>query len=486
MAGSIVGSGELIATTKVGAEVGFTFLWLIIAGCAIKTFTQIELGRQTVVTSRTSLAMLNEVPGPRLRVNWILWYWIGMTALVVTQQGGIVGSIGEALSAAIPLTDAGRLKNQWDQRRVEADVYLARVEHVPRQRVNPAAAYVGASAPSADIERWKEQKEQAERESAALTGKVPDAKWWSLLVAIITAVMMGFGRYRFVQGVSIVLVAAFTATSFLNLLLLQLRSEWSIGGADLAEGLRFSVPLKSLATALSAFGLIGVGSAELLQYPYWCLEKGYARAAGPRDDTSDWAERARGWIRVMVFDAWLSMVVFTFSTLVFYLLGAGVLWRCGLVPSDGDLVRTLTVMYVPIFGRWAPAIFLFGAFAVLYSTYFVSAASNSLIVADGIGLCGWGATDPLARSRRMRVISIAWPLIAFALYMWLRAPVAMVLLSGVAQMLMLPMIGAGTLWLRYRRGEPRLRPSLWFDVGLWLSMAGFLVAAGGFLYAKLW
>ena len=42
VAGSIVGSGELIATTKTGAEAGFWLLWLIIIGCVIKVFTQVE------------------------------------------------------------------------------------------------------------------------------------------------------------------------------------------------------------------------------------------------------------------------------------------------------------------------------------------------------------------------------------------------------------------------------------------------------------
>ena len=45
IAGSIVGSGELIATTKTGAEAGFCLLWLIIVGCVIKVFTQVEFGR---------------------------------------------------------------------------------------------------------------------------------------------------------------------------------------------------------------------------------------------------------------------------------------------------------------------------------------------------------------------------------------------------------------------------------------------------------
>ena len=36
IAASIVGSGELIATTKTGAEAGIDLLWLIILGCVIK------------------------------------------------------------------------------------------------------------------------------------------------------------------------------------------------------------------------------------------------------------------------------------------------------------------------------------------------------------------------------------------------------------------------------------------------------------------
>ena len=42
---NIVGSGELIVTTKVGADVGFILLWFIILGCMIKVFLQVELGR---------------------------------------------------------------------------------------------------------------------------------------------------------------------------------------------------------------------------------------------------------------------------------------------------------------------------------------------------------------------------------------------------------------------------------------------------------
>ena len=35
---SIVGSGELIVTPKLGASAGFTLLWFIILGCLLKVF----------------------------------------------------------------------------------------------------------------------------------------------------------------------------------------------------------------------------------------------------------------------------------------------------------------------------------------------------------------------------------------------------------------------------------------------------------------
>src|SRR5690349_10620461 len=66
IAASIVGSGELIATTKTGAEAGFWLLWLIILGCVIKVFVQVELGRDAIVRGKTTLDALSEVPGPRI------------------------------------------------------------------------------------------------------------------------------------------------------------------------------------------------------------------------------------------------------------------------------------------------------------------------------------------------------------------------------------------------------------------------------------
>ena len=52
IAGSIVGSGELIATTIVGAEAGFWLLWIIIIGCVIKVLTPVSYTHLTLPTKR--------------------------------------------------------------------------------------------------------------------------------------------------------------------------------------------------------------------------------------------------------------------------------------------------------------------------------------------------------------------------------------------------------------------------------------------------
>lgn len=59
IAGALVGSGELIATTKTGAQAGIFLLWLIILACVIKVFVQVEIGRHTITHGETTLSALN-------------------------------------------------------------------------------------------------------------------------------------------------------------------------------------------------------------------------------------------------------------------------------------------------------------------------------------------------------------------------------------------------------------------------------------------
>jgi Mn2+/Fe2+ NRAMP family transporter len=481
IAGSIVGSGELIATTKAGAEAGFWLLWLIIFGCVIKVSTQVELGRYTITWSQTPLKALDNVPGPRLKVNWVLWYWVIMTFLIISQQGGIVGGVGQTLAISRPLTNQGRQYNQLQDELAEARVELKVAQ--------------AKDAGEAEIERLQRDIYRLSVETAELK-EPPDAYWWAAVMAIATSGLLLIGRYGLIQLVATVFVAAFTVVTIATLIMLQTKPEWAVTGGDLADGLSFRLPpasreagINPVGTALAAFGIIGVGASELIMYPYWCLEKGYARFTGLRDGTESWIERARGWLKVLQFDAWFSMVVYTFATVAFYLLGAAVLGRTGLNPSGGHMVRTLAAMYVPVFGPWADKVFLTGAFAVLYSTFFVAAAGNARMVADSLGL--FGITDGSERARVLwtRIISAFWPILALLLYIGVRAPAEMVLASGTAQAIMLPMLGAAALYFRYRRCDENLRPGRLWDVMLWISLAAFTIISAWSLVnfvQKIW
>ena len=64
LAASIVGTGELINTTGLGAKAGFSLLWLILLSCVIKVFVQVELGRYAITHGKTTLAAFDTLPGP--------------------------------------------------------------------------------------------------------------------------------------------------------------------------------------------------------------------------------------------------------------------------------------------------------------------------------------------------------------------------------------------------------------------------------------
>jgi hypothetical protein len=55
-------------------------------------------------------------------------------------------------------------------------------------------------------------------------------------------------------------------------------------------------------------------------------------------------------------------------------------------------------------------------------------------------------------------------------------PVRAILLAGAMQALLLPMVGFGALYYRYTSTDPRLKPSLLWDVALIVSFAGLAVA----------
>lgn len=410
---NIVGSGELIVTPKLGAEHGISLLWFVLLGCLIKVFVQIELGRYAVARGGTTLEALNEIPGPRLLVSWLVWLWLLMFVATFFQVAGMLGGL--------------------------ASIF-------------------------------------------ALAGLPIDTRLVATVIAIVTAVLLVVGRYRLVEFLATVLVAAFTICTIVAVGALQ-STPFALTGAQLAEGFSFNLPSK-FTVAFAAFGIIGVGAAELIYYPYWCLEKGYARHVGPADGSAARLDRARGWLRVLRIDAWTSCVIYTLATLSFFALGATVLHQKGIIVADREMISALSHMYSETFGAWSLPVFLVGAFAVLFSTVFVSTASNTRLIADALVL--FRAIRPATEEARRRAITWGCALVPLAwltIYLLWGEPVQLVLVGAIAQGLMLPFLGGAAVWLHYRRTEPGLRSGLFWQVLLVLSALCFAVM-GGYQVAK--
>jgi Mn2+/Fe2+ NRAMP family transporter len=407
LAASIVGSGELIATTTLGAQVGFAALWIILVSCAIKPVVQGELGRYTVATGHTGLEGFNQIPGPRLGVSWLVWAWALTVTLTLLQVGGMYGGVAQVLHLAVP------------------------------------AISVNA--------------------------------WVAVCLVITVAVLLG-GGYNRIEKLALVKVGLFSMLTIFAAAVLM-RRPGAFVSSDLADGLSLELPAAGLATAIAVFGITGVGATELVMYPYWCIEKGYARYVGPRDESRAWGSRARGWIRVMHVDIVCSLIIYSLATIAFYLLGAGILYRMGTVPAASDTVQVLSQIYTQTLGDWALWVFYAGAVVTLYGTVFASTAAHSRLFADMVRLTGAYARED-ARSRlkwrsRFLVVLAGVPAI---LYWFFESPVQMVVAGGVAQALLLPLIGIAAVYLRHTHLPSEIQPSRATTVFLWIAttvMSGF-------------
>lgn len=485
IAGSIVGSGELIATTKTGAEAGMALLWLIIIGCVIKVFVQVEFGRYTIVNGRSTMDGLNEVPGPRLIVNWLIWYWLLMFAVMTAQLGGIAGGVGQSLALTVPISGdyLNNIRFAKDRDERVASLLAAASEKQPLNS-DEKKLLLDAAIKQTEIDLTRE-------------GRVPpvpftyDDVYWTALLAVVTSSLLVIGRYRMVETVSTLMVAGFTLVTVAGVIALQLEPATAFNWADIAYGLSFHLPEgkdrgASLATAMATFGIIGVGASEVIAYPYWCLEKGYARFTGPRDDSTLWGNRASGWMRVLHVDVWCSMIVYTTATLAFFFMGAGVLHRKGRSIENSQMIVVLADMYdaCSLFLGYGDYVLLFGAFAVLYSTFFVASAGNARMAGDALKLFGLCDKSDAAMRRWVTILCGVLPILSFLIYFWTKSPVTLVMISGVTQGFMLPMLGAAALFFRYQRCDSRVRPGPIWDFFLWLSVLGLCLSGGYGLVAQ--
>lgn len=409
MSAAIVGSGELIATTTLGARAGFVTFWVIILSCLIKVTLQLEFGKHAISNGETVMDAFNRLPGWKLRdINWTIWTWLFIQIFKLLQVGGIVGGVAITMNIFFP----------------SLNVTL-----------------------------------------------------WTLITAVLASLLVFRGYYTFVERFSLVMIAFFTVLTFMSVYFLQF-TDFAFALEDIAYGLEFNLPVATVGVAIAAFGLTGVGGDEIMYYHYWCIEKGYAAYTGPSAKNSEWVERARGWIKVMYWDAVLSMVVYTLVTAAFYILGAAVLHVQDRIPEGYQMIETLSGMYTETLGPGARNIFLICAVVVLFSTLFTALASWTRIFSDAFGKLGFLNFHDI-KQRRKAIAIFAWvfPALWALMFLFVQLPVLMVIIGGFFTSVLLLIVVFAAIHFRYHQLNPDLKPGIFYDIAFWVSVIAIMLAA---------
>ncbi|MCG5219280.1 Nramp family divalent metal transporter [Streptosporangium sp. KLBMP 9127] len=413
LSASVVGSGELIVTTSLGARAGFVLLWLVIFGATVKVWIQLELARWAILNGRTALDGYSTVP-PRIgRMGWINWLWIVLDIAKNFQRGGVIGATAAACSIMLPIT------------------------------------------------------------GAAMSG--PSLITWTVIIAVVTVLLLQSSKYSMVERVTTASVAVFTLST-VSIALILPWTEFSYSPAQLATGLSLMIPAGTIGLALAMFGSTGVGADDMTNYTYWCLEKGYARWTGPDDGTEERARRAEGWLRVMRLDVLMSWLICTACTLSFYLVGASVLNPQGLVPEGNEMLTTLSRIYTDTLGTWAEYLFLVGAVAVLFSTHIASAAAVPRLWTNTLGLLGvldWN--DARVRRRTMRILTFCLPTLWAVFYLFVQSPLLMVQIGAIGTGIFLLAVTVAVWRLRATEVDERFKANRWMTAALALSSVGIVL-----------
>ena len=616
--GSVVGSGELIMTTKLGAETGFILLWFVLLSCLIKVVVQGELGRFTISSGETFLESFNQLPGPcGQRPKWLDVPWMFVVLVTSIVALGLYSSLEAPrlwqtcaiidltviswLAVAFISSSMARPKkvallcllvyvtafhfpaiNPYYNTGIRAD----QVNDLPlfgyqafcyglfvpwvwaanpllwtglfcfaREQYKRALGF-GSSATVAALlgiflaldiylgyllwlasmsllvcaagycwraerrrsgqlaGRQGDSRDQAAGGSEGEMGARPVLNWvvwiwlvtvlvmfinggailgatgqalalafpdvpmpqgttgWALVVAVLSALILLTGSYRLLEGISVGLVACFTFLTIFCTCLLQ-KTGYAISPQQLQAGLTFNLPgnidSAVVMTALAMYAGTGIGANEMMSYTYWCVEKGYARNVGQRQPGLEWARRASGWIRVMYTDVYLTLIVYTVSTICFFFLGAAVLNAKQMNPEGAETVKVLGGIYTETLGSWAATMFVVGAFFVLFSTVLSGVAGATRAMADGLCVMGIiDADDPKARFRLMRVfavVALATHVLAYSMF---ENPPLMLMISSLVSVVLYPIVGVGTIYFRYRRVDERIMPGRVNSVLLWI------------------
>ena len=329
----LIGSGEVILTTRNGAILGTVVLWAILIGIFLKCWIGISGARYTVCTGESMIDMFARIPGPR---NWVVW-----TVMVIQFFSALI-SIGSLATAS--------------------GIFLHSLIPVPPHVAGWLISIVAL------IAVWSGE--------------------FRILKTIMTSLIV-------LMCVGVIYVAAVVFPPISDLLkgLLFIVPEvprWAIQKAGVSTN-PWNEILPLIGWAAGGFASQVWYTYWVLGEGYGMARgRGYGKPADVdrlkslnRDD----ARKIKGWTHVVYADASVAVFLTTVLTVCFLIAGAGVLRPQELAPNGAEVAVTLANIFSSQWGRFGGLLFMVSGTAALSGTLMVQLAGWPRLLADATRIC---------------------------------------------------------------------------------------------------
>ena len=329
----MIGSGEVILTTRVGSILGIEVMWAIILGIFLKYIIGLGGARYTVCTGEGMIDMFARIPGPK---HWVVW-----TVLIV-----------QFISATIAIGSIA----------TAAGVFIS--------NLLPISTYLGG---------W----------IISIFALV--IAWTSGFK--ILRIIMSFFVLIILFGVIYVAGTVFPDfADFIKGFLLKIPEvpDWAVAHPEINENpWREILPLMGWAAGGFAsqvwytYWVIGAG--------YGVNKDGIfgksADHAALREIDEDGARNIKSWFRVIYTDATTALLITIFVTIGFLIAGAGILRPNQLAPQGTEVVSTLSTIFSTSWGPIGGFIFTLTGTVALTGTLLAQLAGWPRLLADSFRIC---------------------------------------------------------------------------------------------------
>lgn len=418
LSASIVGSGELIATTVLGAEAGFVALWIILLSCLVKVALQLEFGRHTIQHGQTCVEAMHHLPGPKvLRTHWLVWIWLALWPVKILQVGGIIGALSMLLTLVFPAVSA----TQWCWIAavvVAMLVSLGRYQLIERGSMLLLCLFTLLTFVSVFALQWTEFAISTADIAQGLTFRFPPGNFTSVFVVVFGAFgLTGVGGDEIMQYTYWLLekgYAAYTGPP-------EDTDAWRLRARGWIRVMQLDALLSMVAYTVMTVAFFLLGAAVL-------------HASGTVPESSELIE--------------------TLATMYTRTLGEWARWVF------------LAGAFVVLFST------LFSALAA-WTRIFTDAISR---------LLRFDFRDQAARSQSIFLLAWIFPVLWASVYVLYGSVVKMVVLGGVATSAILLMVVYAAVYFRMFRTRPGLQPSWSYDLALGVSAASIAAFAIRGLY----